>query len=130
MSWNVTHAQGELLAQVRPGVTTPVQLFKAGELRAEITLVIAAVIPGGGDTVAVELYHDDSGNDVYDNTTLIGTVTKTEVSDDWIFQAQHPGSGIQVKPNGSVGVRISTASAVNFSCYGITETRAERVRGI
>lgn len=123
------HASGELLAQVRPAVTTAVTLFTAGTLRTEVTLLIAAVTPGSGNNIAVEIYHDDDGT-TYDNTTLIGTITNAESAEDTVFQAQHPGSGIHIKPGGSLGVKISTANAVNFSVYGITETTAERIRGV
>lgn len=129
MTWNVTHAQGELLAQLRPSGTGAVTLFKAGELRAEITLIIAAVREGGSST-EVRLYHDDSGNDVYGDDTIILGETKVETDQDNIFQAQHPGSGIHIKPNGSLGVSVNDADEVNFSVYGITETLAERVRGL
>ena len=129
MTWNVTHAQGELLAQVRPSNTSAQTLFKAGELRAEITLIIATIIEGGSST-EVRLYHDDSGNDVYnDDTVLIGE-TKVDTDTDNAFQAQHPGSGIHIKPGGSLGVKVDNANQVNFSVYGITETLAERVRGL
>ena len=128
MSFQVSHAQGELLAQIQPGVTTPVTLVSAVELRLEVTLILAPVIPGGGDTTAITLYHDDTGT-TYNNGTLIGNVTNAEAADDVLFQAQHPGSGIHIKPGGSLGVATSVASNVTISVYGITETLAERVRG-
>lgn len=123
---NPSHAQGEQLAQLKPSVTTAVTLFEADELRVEITLLVAVVIPGSG-TIDIDVYHDDDGT-TYDDSTLIASIQKADNADGLVFQAQHPGSGIMVKPGGSIGVKISTADDVNFTAYGITETIAERVR--
>lgn len=131
MSFQISHAQGELLAQVRPGVITPVTAFTAGELRVEITLILctidpAAVLSTAGQT-DVALYHDDDGT-TYDQTTIILSETRLQLlQENTLFQAQHPGSGIMVKPGGSLGVEIADADDVTFSFYGITETLADRV---
>jgi len=125
----ISHAQGELLAQVRPGVTTAVQLIKSDTLRIEITLLVATIIEGG-TAMNLFVYHDDSGSDVYDNSTIIFSANKQLTDPDLLFQAQHPGSGIIIKPGGSLGVKIATASNATFSVYGITETLAGRVRGL
>ena len=128
MSQGALHAQGELLAQLRPAGTSAVTLFQAANLRVEVTLIITAVTAGSGNNIAVEVYHDDDGT-TYDNDTLIGNVTKAEAADDTTFQAQHPGSGVTVKPGGSIGVKTSTGGAVNFSLYGVPETLAKDRRG-
>ncbi len=128
MSYGVMHAQGELLAQFRPADTSTHTLYQAQGLRTEITLIIATVIEGGGST-EIFFYHDDDGT-TYNNDTVIASDTKIEDDTDVIFQAQHPGSGIMIKPGGSLGVKVNSANQVNFSIYGITETVAERVRGV
>lgn len=125
----IGHAQGELLGQVRPAVTTPVTLFTAGTLRTEITLLIATVIPGSVNTNNIVVYHDDDGS-TYDNDSLLFTLPKSVTADGVIFQAQHPGSGLFIRPGGSIGVQCSFANDVAFKAYGITENVAERVRGI
>lgn len=127
MTYSISHAQGELLAQGRPNSTSPVTIFQAGELRVEITLVIAAIREGGSST-EIFVYHDDDGT-TYNDDTIIASDAKIEDDTDVIFQAQHPGSGIMIKPGGSLGVKVSAAGEVNFSVYGITEVIAERVRG-
>lgn len=127
MSINVTHAQGQLLAQVRPSGTSAVQLFVAGGLRVEITLLVAVIVSGTAGQTEIEVYHDDDGT-TYDNDTLIASIQKADNADGLVFQAQHPGSGILISRSGSIGVKVSQANAVNFSIYGITETLAERVR--
>lgn len=126
MTYNVSHAQGEQLAQLRPSVTTPVTLFTASELRVEVTLLVICNHTGGA--VAVNVYHDDDGT-TYDSTTML--VDRSVLQDDpeFAFQAQHPGSGIHIKPGGSIGVRTATADDVTFTLYGVTETLAERIRG-
>jgi len=132
MTMQVSHAQGQLLGRVTPGVTTPVQLYKAGELRTEITLILVAQAPlAGAATSSLVIFHDDSGSDVYDITTVVMADSfdkNTAPSTPW-FQSQHPGSGLMIAPNGSIAVQTSTIDETVFTCYGITETLAERMRG-
>ena len=129
MSIGVSHAQGQLLAQLVPSVTTAVMLYTAENLRTEITLLVAVIHSGTAGQIEIETYHDDDGT-TYDNTTLISSIQRADNSVGLVFQAQHPGSGILIARGGSIGVKISTASVVTFSAYGITETLAERVRSI
>jgi hypothetical protein len=130
VSFNISHAQGELLAQVRPGVTTPVLAFTASNLRTEITLFIAAIDPAGPANVNIAIYHDDEGTSTFDMTTLIGSEQRTnQTQNTMVFQAQHPGSGILIKPGGQIAVQTDNADDVNFSIYGITETLSERLPG-
>jgi len=135
MTYQVSHAQGELLGRVRPGVTTPVQLFKASELRTELTLLLIAQAPiSGSNTADIVIFHDDSGSDIYDGTTAIAAFTYDKTTAGGfvtgVFQAQHPGSGIMLAANGSIGVSTNQVDETVFTCYGITETLAERVRGL
>ncbi len=124
-----SHAQGELLAQVRPAVTTAVQLYKNGPLRAEITLIIASPIEAAAATSLV-IYHDDTGANLVTPNEII-FVDSIQANDPVIlFQAQHPGSGIFMNPNATLSCKIGIADNINFSVYGITETLAERVRGM
>lgn len=125
MTSQVSHAQGQLLAQVVPGVTTPVTLFTAGELRVEVTLITVANRNGGN--VTLNLYHDDDGT-VFDATTDLGERQLSPTDQPPTFQAQHAGSGIMISPGGSLGVEVSQANDVTISVYGVTETLAERVR--
>ena len=134
MTINVTHAQGELLAQVRPGVTTPVLAYTGGELRTELTLILAVIDPtvvlGTAGQTDIAIYQDDAGGSVADQSTIIWSETRLQLlQEPIVFQAQHPGSGIQIKPNGQIYVETADADDVTFSIYGITETRAERVVG-
>ena len=126
----LSHAQGELLAQIRPGVTTPVLAFTASNLRTEITLMTVAIDPAGPANVNIAIYHDDEGTGTYDMTTLIGSEQRTnQTQNTFVFQAQHPGSGILVKPGGQIAVQTDNIDDVNFSLYGVTESLAERVTG-
>ena len=127
-------SEGQLFAQVQPGVITPVLAYKVPAspqgLRTEITLIKAPVIAG---TPILSLYHDDSGADTFNASTLICQITRGVAPvtpfDNILFQAQSVGSGIFIKPGGSLGIQVSVASAATFSIYGITETLAvERVR--
>jgi len=135
MTLQVSHGQGQLLGRVVPSVITAVQLFKAVELRTEITLLIAVQAPLGGANVAdLVVFHDDSGSDVYNISTVVLADrfdrTTAEGFGVALFQAQHPGSGITLSPGGSIGVQTSKINETVFTCYGVTETIAERLRGI
>lgn len=130
MSFNIAHAQGELLAQYRPTTTSPETAFTAGELRVEITLILCVLDPTQVLTTAgqadVIVYHDDDGT-TFDQASIIISETRLQLlQDNDLFQAQHPGSGIIIKPGGSLGVEVTDANDITFSFYGITETRAPR----
>lgn len=127
MTFQISHAQGELLAQFKPNSASPETLFTA-VMRTEITLIMA-VVTSGAAAVDLELYHDDDGT-TYNTTTQILNATIPLVGSGVIFQAQHPGSGIIMKPGGSIGGLSATIDTINLSLYGITETLAERVRGL
>ena len=131
MSFNISHAQGELLAQLRPGVTTPVTLLSAVELRIEVTLLIACIVPSAiSDDLDITVYHDDTGTSYTDDTAIMHETRLKLLQDGRLIQAQHPGSGIVIKPGGSIGIQTSVADEVNFTLYGITETLADRVNRI
>ena len=134
MTINVTHGQGELLAQIRPGVTTPVVAYTGGELRTEITLILCTIDPaavlGTAGQTDVAIYQDDAGGSTFDQSTIIWSETRLQLlQESTLFQAQHPGSGLQLKAGAQLAVEVADADDVTFSFYGITETRAERVVG-
>ncbi len=129
----ISHAMGELLAQVRPGVTTPVLAYTASDLRTEITLILAVVDPVAvlstvGQT-DIAIYQDDDGGSVADQSTIIWSETRLQLlQEPDVWNAEHPGSGIHMKPGAQLYVQTADADDVTFSIYGITETRAERRR--
>lgn len=129
MSYAISHAQGELLAQVRPGVTTPVSAYVADQLRTEITLILCVIDPVSGPAQSdVAIYHDTSTVQTFDQTTIILSETRLQLlQTNDLFQAQHPGSGIILRPGDELAVQCGDADDVTFSIYGVTETRAERV---
>lgn len=120
------HAQGELLAQVRPGVVTAIELLAASTLRQEVTLIM--IDNHGTGNVQLKVYHDDAGSSYTDATGIIHK-SISQNTDPVLFQAQHPGSGIHVKPGGTLGVLVDSANDVTLSLYGISETLAERTIG-
>lgn len=118
-----THASGELLAQVRPSVTTAVEIFTA-TLRTEITLILVCIDSDGPASTTVALYHDVGGT-TYADTNIIDRQTRTQLTQDSkMFQAQHPGSGIHLAPSDSLGAMVGDADDVVISVYGITENVA------
>lgn len=124
---NLSHGQGELLAQVRPAVITAGGLFVTQELRVEITLILA--VNRNASPELVQIFHDDDGA-TYDATTEIIRKDVPAGESLVLFQAQHAGSGIMMVPGGSLGAQVEIANDVTISVYGITETLAERVRGL
>lgn len=129
MSFNITHAQGSLLAQVRPSVLTVVPAFIASNLRTEITLITAAINSTGSAQVDVALYHDDAGTTLNLDNLILHDTRLRLLQTPILFQAQHPGSGIMMAPGGSIGVQTFEINSVTFSIYGVTESLAERVTG-
>ena len=121
------HAQGELLAQINPSVTTAGGLFLTQQLRVEITLIL--VVNRNASPQSCSIYHDDDGATYNAGTEILRRDIPAGVSE-IVFQAQHPGSGIMMLPGGSLGAQVAAANDLTISVYGITETLAERVRGI
>lgn len=117
------HGQPELLAQITPNGTSPVELLAARDIRVEVTLILATNT--GVGAVIARIFHDDDGSTRDDTTEIIRksiAVNSSEV----LFQAQHPGSGIPVKKAGTLGAQISVADDVTLSLYGVTENIAVR----
>ena len=128
MSYNISHAQGELLAQLRPANTLPNAIYQTPELRTEITLILAPLIPSAGASVNVSIWHDRDGTSTFTDDTLIWYETRTLLTQSpLLFQAQHPGSGIMLERDAQLAVGVSVANEVNFSLYGITETLSDRM---
>ncbi len=128
MAYNISHAQGELLAQIRPADTNPNLAYQTAELRSEITLITAPLIPSAGASVNVSIWHDPDGSNTFTDDTLIWYETRNLLTQSPIlFQAQHPGSGIMLERNAQLAVGVSVANEVNFSLYGITETLSDRM---
>lgn len=131
MAYNISHAQGEQLAQIRPADTIANLAYTTPELRSEITLMLATLIPTASASVNISIWHDDSGSSTFNDDTLIWYETRTLLVQDpccmVLFQAQHPGSGIMMKKGGQIAVGSSVANEVNFTLYGITETLADRM---
>lgn len=122
---NPTFAQGELLAQLSPSDTSANVLYtNNGNLRIEIPLILAVCYSG---TPNIEVYHDDDGT-TFGNSTLILSDAKAVNDNPALFQSPGVGSGLFLKPGGSIGVLTSVANTVNFSLYGITAQIAQRVR--
>ena len=120
------------MAQVRPGVTTPLLAFTGSNLRTEITLITCTIDPTAILTTSgqtdVAVYQDDDGGSVFDQSTIILSETRLQLlQENILFQAQHPGSGIMLQAGGEIAVQTADADDVTFSIYGVTETLADRV---
>lgn len=121
----LSHAQGGLLAELRPSDTAANNLFTAS-MRTEITLITAVLTPGGTTPSQVKVYHDVNGS-AFDNSNLRIHSTRIALTQDSVlFQANHPGSGITLHEGDSLGVEASVADNVTFAIYGVTENIAVR----
>ena len=110
------NAQGALLAQVRPSVTSAVLGF-AAQLRTEITLIVISNTTASA--VNFSLYHDDNGT-TYDQTTALYYAVQVAANSTELIQIASPNAGILLSSGGNLGVQSSTANALNFSIYGVT----------
>lgn len=117
------HNQPEQLAQVRPGVTSAIELLGTRDMRVEITLITAANV--GSGTVIAHVYHDDDGA-TYDATTMIIHKQIGAHDSEILFQAQHPGSGIPIRKDGTLGIELDGANDCTITVYGVTENIAVR----
>lgn len=121
----VRYAAGSLLNQLRPATTDAVTAFRA-ESKTEVTVINVA--NRSASVITFSLYHDDSGNDSYNDDTVLHP--EIEIDGNTTISISAPsgaGTGFTVSVNGSIGVQSSVASAINFSLYGVPEDVAPRM---
>jgi hypothetical protein len=115
-----THlAPGYQVFQNRPSTVTDVVVFTA-TVRTEITTLFLANTTATAATVRV--YHDDDGSTMSDDTILLPDVSvppKTAI----VLEAAELYGGINVSPGGTVGIGQGTASAINFTAYGVRQRK-------
>lgn len=121
------NAEGKLLAQIRPSGTTAVQAYQSPPavaskgLRTEITLIVICNTTAG--SINFSLYHHDSGT-TYNQTTALYYATALAANSTLKLDMGTVNGGIAMKPGGTIGVQSSTADALNFSLYGVTQQQA------
>jgi len=113
-------ASGEQLAQSRPSGTTAVSAFTAS-LVTEVTLIAICNTTAGA--VNYSLYHDDDGS-TFDQTTALHYSQSISANSTVYVGAESIGAGIVVKPDGQIGIQTSSANALTFTLYGVTEAVA------
>jgi len=119
-----SHAQGTLLAQNRPTVTTQIVLFTA-TLRTEISRLVVCNNTGSG--AAFRLYHTiGAAAAVIANAVYYGKVIL--LNDTLIQDGNSIGAGFAMARADRIVIESLTANALTFHLYGVTETLAERVR--
>lgn len=118
-------APGSLLAQSRPSGTTAVEAF-AASLRTEVTLI--AVCNTTGSAVDFSVYHDDAGGSTFDQSTALHYEQALAANATVYLAAAAMYGGFALKPGGQIGIRTATASALNFSIYGVTQEIAAASR--
>lgn len=118
------YAIGSRLAQIRPGDTNIATAFTA-TLDTEITLITVTASAGAASTFRI--YHVDEGGTASVTNVLFWNVA-VAADETFIFQAQAPGTGIQLARGDFLAVRAGAADNVTFNVYGVTETLAESTR--
>lgn len=117
--WLYGQAQGTLLAQTRPALSTPVTAFVAS-MRTEITRI--RVTNTIGTNRSFRIYHrETSGAFSEDNALWYDVACNSASVFDW--GAGSMNAGISIKPGGIIGVRSDLTSALTFSFYGVTQAK-------
>lgn len=117
--WLYGQAQGTLLAQVRPAVSTPVTAFVAS-MRTEVTRIRVCSVSTGNRTFRI--YHNDSGGGFTDDNALWYDYPCNSSSVfDWGSGAMN--AGISIKPGGVIGIRSDLTSGLTFSFYGVSQAK-------
>lgn len=115
-------ASGFQLAQSRPANTNTATAYTA-VMRTEVLGVW--ICNTTGTAAAASVYHDDDGTTYDESTALL--FAKSVAANDYIFVPfGAAGTGIAVSAGGSLGVKSGTTSALTFTFYGVTESRAVR----
>ena len=103
------------ISQTFPDTSGAVTAYTANAI-TEITKIVVANTSNSGRTFRI--FHDDSGSNYSTTTSLFYDVSigpNTTV----FIDADVPGAGITVNSGGTIGVRASAASVLNFTMYGI-----------
>ena len=117
-----THlAPGYQVFQSLPSTVTDVTAFTA-VVRTEITTLFMANVTATAATVRV--YHDDDGSTMSTATALLYNVS-IPANTTIVLEAAELYGGINISPSGTVGIGVGTASAINFTAYGVRQRKTK-----
>ena len=118
-------ARGPLLGQVLLDDLLVKTVFTA-KLHTEIMLIFAA--PVGAVSGTLNMFHDDSGSNIFDTTTaLFANFAATIGEPNILAAAQCVGAGIHMQPGAQLAFQQTVATGdVNISVYGILQSVAPR----
>jgi hypothetical protein len=108
---------GGKLASLHPA-TTSVQTIYTALATTEITRIQVCNVTN--NNVEYSVFHDDSGSTYGTTTALVFSKQVSGKSVD-VIEAASQGSGITIQKNGTLGVSVSAANHLNFTCYGIDQ---------
>ncbi len=108
------------LAQVRPGTATAATAFTA-TLHTEVTAVW--ICNTTSSAAKFGIFHDEDGA-VFNQTTALHYQQSIAGNTTVRFEFNSQGAGLGMQPSSNLGIETDTASAITFTVYGITETRA------
>lgn len=109
-------AQSSQLAQLRPANTAANGAFQA-DVETEVTLIVICNTTGADRRFSI--YHDDDGTTYSDDTALYRSEL-VPANSTVVIELMHAGGGISMAPGGNLAVQSDSASALNFTLYGIT----------
>jgi hypothetical protein len=92
-------------------------------MRTEITRIV--VCNTAATTESFSVFHDDDGT-TYDQTTALFYGVTSMPGTTTVIDSPAEGLGFVVKATGTIGIKSSTASALTFTLYGVTELRGVR----
>lgn len=106
---------GKQLAQVRPGVTTPVSAYSPGaNIETQITAIIICNTTGA--PASFSLYHDDNGT-TYDADTQLYPAIPVAANDSVTLTFER--GWFMNDSTGNFAVQSSVADALNFTISGL-----------
>lgn len=113
-------AGGLQLAQLQPAAPTTFEPLVENNgrdgPRIEVTMILVANTSAGAQTFRI--CHDVDG-DLFDATTALFWDVSVPAGETWMFQAQHPGGGIPVGKQGTLGFYGSSTDMI-CTVYGVS----------
>lgn len=110
-------ASGFQIAQSRPSGTSAVSIYTASMVTEVTRVVICNTTASAAD---FSLYHDDDGS-TFDQTSALHYTQVVPPFSTVSIGAGSVGGGLMVTANGQIGVQTSTANALTFTLYGVTQ---------
>lgn len=111
-------ARSSLVTQISPSDASP-NLAHEANLNIEFTKIIVCNTSNAASSFSI--FHDNSGNNVFDATTALYFNSPINVGETRIVEAASDDSGITLKKGGQIAVQTSAPNSLTFSLYGVPQ---------